>query len=71
VKAKHKMPGKNQKKRKGSWDSCTWTGARREQWRRWGKLSLREKLKAVEAMGVLAARFTKTPRSSPATARKT
>jgi hypothetical protein len=50
------------KRKNGSWDSCTWDGARREQLRRWGKLSLREKLKAVEAMGEVAARFRRPPR---------
>jgi hypothetical protein len=47
------------KQRKGSWESCTWNGARREQLRRWGKLSLREKLKAVEEMGKVATHFSK------------
>jgi len=51
------------KRKIGPWQSCTWDGARREQLRRWGKLSLREKLKAVEEMGELAAHFSK-PRSS-------
>jgi hypothetical protein len=45
------------RKQKISWDSCTWSGARREQLRRWGKLTLREKLQAVEAMGRTAALF--------------
>jgi hypothetical protein len=44
-------------KQKASWDSCTWAGARREQLRRWGKLTLREKLQAVETMGRTAAQF--------------
>ena len=57
-----------------SWDSCTWSGARREQLRRWGKLTLREKLQAVEDMGKVAARFTelrRRRRSSRTTARAT
>ena len=45
-----------------SWDSCTWSGARREQFRRWGKLTLREKLQAVEDMGKVAARFAELRR---------
>jgi hypothetical protein len=36
------------KRRNDPWDACTWEGARREQLRRWGKLTLREKLQAVE-----------------------
>jgi hypothetical protein len=51
-------------KKNNSWESCTWSGARREQLRRWGKLSLREKLKAVEAMGEVAAHFKKLRRSA-------
>jgi hypothetical protein len=61
----------DRKRKNGSWDSCTWEGARNEQLRRWGKLSLREKLKAVEEMGKLAARFAKTRRSSRPAAQKT
>jgi hypothetical protein len=53
-----------------AWDSCTWSGARREQSRRWGKLSLREKLKAVEEMGAVAARLAKMRRSSRPAAQK-
>jgi hypothetical protein len=48
------------KRKNNSWESCTWDGARREQLRRWGKLSLREKLKAVEEMGAVAAHFSKS-----------
>jgi hypothetical protein len=58
------------KRKTSSWESCTWDGARREQWRRWGKLSLREKLKAVEAMGEVAAHFAKLRRPSRPAARK-
>jgi len=54
------------KRTSNSWDAATWTGARREQLRRWRKLTLREKLKAVEEMGKLAARFTKTRRRGTA-----
>ncbi|MGA3285742.1 MAG: hypothetical protein ABSD57_14955 [Verrucomicrobiota bacterium] len=59
------------KRRSNSWDTCTWEGARHEQLRRWGKLTLREKLKAVEEMGKVAARFAKMRRSSRPTARAT
>ena len=54
-----------------SWDACTWTGARREQFRRWGKLTLREKLQAVEDMGKIAAHFAKRRRQRKTTARAT
>jgi len=53
------------KRRNDSWDSCTWEGARREQLRRWGKLTLREKLKAVEEMGKVATHFSKQRRTQP------
>ena len=53
------------RKRTGrSWDAGTWQGARNEQLRRWGQLTLREKLEAVEAMGQLAARFAELRRRS-------
>ena len=39
------------------WSLTTWEGARREQLRRWRKLSLYEKLRAVEEMGELTRRF--------------
>jgi hypothetical protein len=58
------------KRKKSSWESCTWDGARREQLRRWGKLSLREKLKAVEEMGEVAAHFVKLRRPSRPAVRK-
>ena len=54
------------RKNKISWDSCTWEGARREQLRRWSKLTLREKLKAVEEMGKVAAHFSKLQRTGKA-----
>jgi hypothetical protein len=54
-----------------SWDSCTWSGARREQLRRWRQLTLREKLKAVEAMGEIAAHFAKRRRQRKIAARAT
>lgn len=57
------------KRKIGSWESCTWDGARREALRRWSKLSLRQKLQAVEQMGEIAARFENIQRSLPATAR--
>jgi hypothetical protein len=58
------------KRKNNSWESCTWTGARREQFRRWSKLSLRKKLQAVEAMGEIAARFARPRRPSRPTAQK-
>lgn len=36
------------------WKLTTWEGSRREQLRRWRKLTLREKLQAVEEMARLA-----------------
>ncbi|MEA5444754.1 hypothetical protein VCB98_02865 [Gammaproteobacteria bacterium AB-CW1] len=39
------------------WSKTTWEGARREQLRRWRKLSLYEKMRAVEEMGELAERL--------------
>jgi hypothetical protein len=57
-------------KKNNPWESCTWDGARREQLRRWSKLSLSEKLKAVEEMGEVAALFVKM-RSSRPPARRT
>jgi hypothetical protein len=59
------------KRKNDPWESCTWEGARREQLLRWGKLSLREKLKAVEEMGEVAARFSKLHRSARPAAQKT
>jgi hypothetical protein len=53
------------KRKDNLWDSCTWEGARREQLRRWSKLTLREKLKAVEEMGKVAAHFSKQRRTQP------
>jgi len=51
-----------------SWDAGTWVGARREQLRRWRRLSLREKLRAVEDMGILAGHFAKRRRPRKAAA---
>jgi hypothetical protein len=59
------------RKNKISWDSCTWEGARREQLRHWSKLTLREKLKAVEEMGEVAAHFSKLHRHSETVAHVT
>jgi hypothetical protein len=50
------------KKKQPDWNSCTWEGARREQMRRWGRLTLREKLQALEDMGKVATRFAKLHR---------
>jgi hypothetical protein len=44
------------------WDLGTWEGAKREQLRRWMKLSLREKLEALESMGELARHFAERRR---------
>jgi hypothetical protein len=44
------------------WASGTWEGARREQLYRWGLLTLREKMQAVEDMGVLARHFANSRR---------
>ena len=39
------------------WSLTTWEGSRRAQLRRWCKLSLRERLRAVEDMADLAQHF--------------
>lgn len=39
------------------WSLTTWEGSRREELRRWRKLTLREKLQAVDEMGNLASHF--------------
>ena len=39
------------------WSLTTWEGSRREQYRRWSKLTLREILLAQEEMQELADRF--------------
>lgn len=39
------------------WSLTTWEGSRREQLRRWRKLTLRQKLEALEEMDELAERF--------------
>jgi hypothetical protein len=61
------------KSRNDPWDACTWEGARREQLRRWRKLTLRQKLQAVEAVVEMNARFAefRRRRSSRTTARAT
>lgn len=41
------------------WSRTTWEGARREQLRQWRKLSLYEKLRALEEMEDLAGKFSK------------
>jgi len=46
------------------WRLTTWEGARREQLRRWLRLSVRERLEAVDRMGRAAevlARMRRTP----------
>lgn len=39
------------------WTLTTWEGSRREQLRRWRKLSLRDRLRAIEEMAEIAERF--------------
>lgn len=39
------------------WSLTTWEGSRREQYRRWAQLSLREIVQAQEEMQELAKRF--------------
>ena len=56
---------------KPSWDACTWSGARQEQLRRWRRLTLREKLQAVEDMGKIAAHFAKRRQRRKTAARAT
>lgn len=43
--------------KKIDWSKTTWEGSRREQLRAWCRLSLRERLLAVEEMAMLAKRF--------------
>lgn len=45
------------------WSLTTWEGSRREQLRRWSRLSLREILLAQEEMRELSERFAKTRNS--------
>lgn len=40
------------------WSKTTWEGSRREQLRRWRKLTLRERMLAVEEMADLSQRFS-------------
>ena len=50
------------------WSLTTWEGARREQLRRWLRLSVRERLEAVDRMGRTAealARLHKAPSAKP------
>jgi hypothetical protein len=50
------------------WALTTWEGARREQLRRWLRLSVRERLEAVDRMGRTAeelARLHKAPAAEP------
>jgi CRISPR-associated protein Csx17 len=39
------------------WALTTWEGSRREQLRRWRRLSLRERLRAIEEMADISRRF--------------
>ena len=39
------------------WSLCTYAGAEQEQLRQWSRLTVREKLSAVEEMGDLAAHY--------------
>lgn len=44
-----------------AWEKTTWEGARREQLRRWSRLSLEEILAAQEEMADLADQLARTP----------
>lgn len=44
------------------WSAATWEGSRREQLRRWRRLTVRERLEALDEMTDLAERFAAMPR---------
>ena len=46
------------------WSLTTWEGARREQMRRWGRMSLAEMILALEEMQVLAEKLAQSSESS-------
>lgn len=47
------------------WSLTTWEGARREQMRRWGRMSLAEMILALEEMQALAATLDGSGDSQP------
>ena len=47
------------------WGLTTWEGARREQSRRWSKMSLADMILALEEMQVLAERLSQSDRARP------
>lgn len=46
------------------WSVTTWEGSRREQIRRWRRLTVRERLEALDEMTELAERLGSLPRES-------
>lgn len=46
------------------WSMTTWEGSRREQIRRWRRLTVRERLEALDEMTDLAERLSRLPRKS-------
>jgi hypothetical protein len=53
------------------WSLTTWEGARREQLRRWSRMSLAEMILALEEMQVLAEKLSQSSNSGIADAHKT
>lgn len=51
------MPTNDSRPEDIDWSLTTWEGARREQTRRWGKMTLTEIILALEEMQVLAERL--------------
>jgi hypothetical protein len=51
------MPTNESRPEDIDWSLTTWEGARREQTRRWGKMTLTEIILALEEMQVLAERL--------------
>jgi hypothetical protein len=51
------------------WSLTTWEGARREQTRRWARMSLAEMILALEEMQVLAEKLRPTPSAGSGSAR--
>lgn len=46
------------------WSVTTWEGSRREQIRRWRRLTVRERLEALDEMTALAERLGSLPRET-------
>ena len=59
------MPGDESEDDAIDWSLTTWEGSRREQLRRWSKLSLREIIQAQEDMRELSERLTQARNSTP------